>query len=93
MTSIGGYRSNQTAFFEACLKNRLVTAKWMLKTKENINISADNDFLFAKTCGEGSLEVAQWLLKVKPDINICAYQEYAFKFACLTDIWNSRNGG
>jgi len=75
----------EDAFFRRVNMDKLDIAQWLLTFKQDINISAKNEFAFRKACKNGHLNVAQWLLTVKPDINISAKNEYAFRKACKNE--------
>ena len=48
-----------------CSWGQLNVAKWLLKIKPDIDISAENDHAFREACKNGHLQIAKWLLEIK----------------------------
>ena len=54
----------ERAFRKTCTKGHLDVAKWLLKIRPDLNISANHYFAFFESCVNGHLKMAKWIFNI-----------------------------
>lgn len=72
-------------FRSACEYGSINVAKWLLKVKPDIDVSAMNHYAFRFACAEGHLDIAQWLYGLY-QVDITAEGDFAFSGACESNF-------
>ena len=79
--------SYNEAFYLACKKGHLQTAKWLLSRNPCIRIDLMDIYFkhdpFVRACENGRLDVAQWLLQIKPKFDMTTHNHYIFRQTCI----------
>ena len=74
----------ETLFYEACIKNHIIIAKYFVATLDSIKYKKSVKYTFCRACEYGLIDLVKWLDE-EFTINIHEFYHYAFR-------WASNNG-
>ncbi len=73
---------DELVFRNACEKNYLEMAQWLLSVKPDIDICAVENYAISYACTNGHLKMAKWIVSVKPDIDLRQENDILFGIVC-----------